>query len=73
MSKVKTEPFPFVDKLYDELVDAGLTMENIYLDVIMEALVVSGFMKKEELDEMKSKTPEELQELKNKIKTPREK
>ena len=55
------------DKLYDELVDAGLTMEDIYLDVIMEALVVSGFMKKEELDEMKNKSPEEIQqEVKNK-------
>lgn len=54
------------DKLYDELVDAGLTMENIYLDIIMETLVVSGFMKKEELDTMKSKTQEEKEEkLKN--------
>lgn len=57
------------DKLYDELVDAGLTMENIYLDIIMETLVVSGFMKKEELDEMKNKTAEE----KETRKTPREK
>lgn len=57
------------DKLYDELVDAGLTMENIYLDIIMETLVVSGFMKKEELDEMKNKTSEE----KEARKTPREK
>ena len=47
------------EKLYDELVDAGLTLENIYLDVIMETLVVSGFMKKEELEEMKNKTEEE--------------
>ena len=60
------------DKLYDELVDAGLTMENIYLDIIMETLVVSGFMKKEDLDEMKNKSPEEIQEIKAK-KTPREK
>lgn len=56
------------DKLYDELVDAGLTMENIYLDIIMETLVVSGFMKKEELDEMKNKTSEEKEERKS---TPR--
>lgn len=47
------------EKLYDELVDAGLTMENIYLDIIMETLVVSGFMKKEDLDTMKSNTKEE--------------
>ena len=56
------------DKLYDELVDAGLTMENIYLDIIMETLVVSGFMKKEELDEMKNKTEEERETRKS---TPR--
>ena len=54
------------DKLYDELVDAGLTMENIYLDIIMETLVVSGFMKKEDLDTMKSNTQEQKEEkLKN--------
>lgn len=52
--------------LYDELVDAGLTMENIYLDIIMETLVVSGFMKKEDLDTMKSNTQEQKEEkLKN--------
>lgn len=54
------------DKLYDELVDAGLTMENIYLDIIMETLVVSGFMKKEDLETMKSNTQEQKEEkLKN--------
>lgn len=56
------------EKLYDELVDAGLTMENIYLDIIMETLVVSGFMKKEELDAMKDKTEEQKEE---KLKNPR--
>ena len=55
------------DKLYDELVDAGLTLENIYLDIIMETLVVSGFMKKEELDAMKTKSQEEK---KQKLETP---
>ena len=50
------------DKLYDELVDAGLTMENIYLDIIMETLVVSGFMKKEDLETMKSNTQEQKEE-----------
>ena len=54
------------DKLYDELVDAGLTMENIYLDIIMETLVVSGFMKKEDLETRKSNTQEQKEEkLKN--------
>ena len=56
------------EKLYDELVDAGLTLESIYLDVIMETLVVSGFMKKEDLVEMKNTPKEELIE-----KTPRNK
>ena len=50
------------EKLYDELVDAGLTMENIYLDIIMETLVVSGFMKKEDLEDMKNTTKEEKEE-----------
>lgn len=54
------------DKLYDELVDAGLTMENIYLDIIMETLVVSGFMKKEDLETMKNQSQEQKEEkLKN--------
>ena len=54
------------DKLYDELVDAGLTLENIYLDLIMETLVVSGFMKKEELEAMKNSQQEQKEEkLKN--------
>ncbi len=56
------------EKLYDELVDAGLTMENIYLDVIMETLVVSGFMKKEDLEDMKNTTKEEKEE---RVKNPR--
>ena len=46
------------EKLYDELVDAGLTMENIYLDIIMETLVVSGFMRKEDLEDMKNSSSE---------------
>ena len=29
------------DKLYDELIDAGLTLEDVYQNVIMETLVVS--------------------------------
>lgn len=60
------------EALYDELVDAGLTLEQIYMDIIMEALVVSGFMKKEELDKIKNKSEvakkEQLEEI-----TPRKK
>lgn len=57
------------DKLYDELIDSGLTLEDIYQNVIMEALVVSGFMKKEELEEMrkvnKEAKEEKMEELRN--------
>ena len=57
------------DKLYDELIDAGLTLEEIYQNIIMETLVVSGFMKQEELDEMRSINKEtkeqKMEELKN--------
>lgn len=57
------------EQLYDELVDAGLTMEEIYINIIMEALVVSGFMKKEELDKLVDKK-EELKEEKMEELTP---
>lgn len=57
------------ESLYDELVDSGLTIENIVQDIIMETLVVSGFMKKEELDEVKEtakeRKKEKLEERKN--------
>lgn len=50
------------ETLYDELVDAGLTLEDIEKDIIMETLVVSGFMKKEELDEIKKASEEAKEE-----------
>lgn len=57
------------DKLYDELIDSGLTLEEIYQNIIMETLVISGFMKKEELEEMKNFTEEnkteKMEEIKN--------
>lgn len=34
-------------ELYDKLVDAGYTLEDIVNKIILEALVVSGFMKKD--------------------------
>lgn len=40
--------------LYDELVDSGLTLKQILMDVIYETLVVSGFLEKEEWEEMKT-------------------
>lgn len=51
--------------LYDELVDNGYTLEKIMYDVIFEALVVSGFLSKGELEEMKV-AKEKTQEKKKK-------
>ena len=42
-------------KLFNELIDEGYTIQTIVEDILMEALSVSGFMSKEELEEMKSK------------------
>ena len=39
--------------LYDELIDNGLSMKSILIDVIYEALVVSGFLEKDIWEEMK--------------------
>lgn len=47
------------DALYDELVDSGLVLQDIYLKLIMETLVVSGFMKKEDLDKITEKHEED--------------
>lgn len=41
-------------KLFDELIDEGYTIEKIVNDIILEALAVSGFMTKEELQKMKT-------------------
>lgn len=41
--------------LYDELIDSGLSMKSIIIDVIYEALVVSGFLEKDVWEEMKAK------------------
>jgi len=40
--------------LFDELVDSGLTLKQILMDVIYETLVTSGFLEKEEWEEMKA-------------------
>lgn len=42
-------------QLYDELIDSGLSMKSILIDVIYEALVVSGFLEKDVWEEMKAK------------------
>ena len=52
-------------KLYDELIDAGYTLETIISDVIMEALIVSGFMKKEDqvkVEKIKEEVKKKAQE-----------
>lgn len=36
-------------ELFDELIDAGYTLTDIMNDIILEALIVSGFMKKEDI------------------------
>lgn len=42
------------DELVDKLVDVGYTFEKIMMEVIFEALVVSGFLSKEQLEEAKT-------------------
>ena len=59
------------EKLYDELFDAGLTMEEVYINIIMEALVISGFMKKEDLEQLKGKAENEKREQLEEPITPR--
>ena len=51
--------------LMDELIDNGYTLETILYDVIYKALVVSGFLTKEEVDQMKKQTEELLQIAEN--------
>lgn len=41
-------------EIYDKLIDGGYTLKTILTDVIYEGLVVSGFLAKEELEEMKA-------------------
>lgn len=40
--------------LFDELVDSGMTLKKILMDIIYETLVVSGFLEKEDWEEMKT-------------------
>ena len=42
------------DELVDKLVDNGYTFEKIMMEIIFEALVVSGFLSKEQLEEAKT-------------------
>lgn len=51
---IKNYSFKNAQELFDELVDSGLTLKQILMDVIYETLVVSGFLEKEDWEEMKT-------------------
>lgn len=55
LNKWENKNFSFQDaqRLYDELIDSGMSMKSILIDVIYEALVVSGFLEKDKWEEMK--------------------
>ena len=40
--------------LFDEMVDDGMTLKKILMDVIYETLVESGFLEREDWEEMKT-------------------
>lgn len=50
-------------ELFDKLIDNGYDLEGIISDIIMETLVVSGFMKKADLEAIK----DVKEELKDKV------
>ena len=50
-------------ELMDKLIDNGYTFEKIVYDVIYEALVVSGFLAKEELENLKKQVEEDMKIL----------
>ena len=51
--KINNFSFKNAQALVDEMVDNGMTFKKILTDVIYEALVVSGFLEKEDWEEMK--------------------
>lgn len=53
--------------VYDELIDSGRTIKEILYDVIYEGLVVSGFLTKGELDEMKNLVKEAHEKKKQEV------
>lgn len=52
--------------LFDELVDSGMTLKQILMDVIYETLVVSGFLEKEDWEEMKTAQTQASKNIKKK-------
>ena len=55
------------DELTDKLVDNGYTFEKIMMEIIFEALVVSGFLSKEQLEEAKTLKEEVKENNKKKV------
>ena len=55
------------DELTDKLVDNGYTFEKIMMEIIFEALVVSGFLSKEQLEEAKTLKEEVKEKNKKKV------
>jgi hypothetical protein len=53
--------------LCDKLIDNGYTYERIMMEVIFEALVVSGFLSKEQLEEAKTLKEEVKEKNKKKV------
>ena len=55
------------DTVTDKLVNAGYTFEKIMMEIIFEALVVSGFLSKEQLEEAKTLKEEVKENNKKKV------
>ncbi len=55
------------DELVDKLIDNGYTFERIMMEIIFEALVVSGFLSKEQLEEAKTLKEEVKKSNKRKV------
>lgn len=51
---VQNFSFKNAQALFDEMIDSGMTLKQILMDVIYETLVVSGFLEKEDWEEMKA-------------------
>ena len=68
----RSEVENFSDKdayaLIDKLIDNGYTIERIVYDIIFEALVVSGFLTKEQLEEVKMELKEAQAKTKEEVK-----
>ncbi len=63
MSEVPNFSLNQATDLFDELVNAGYVLEKIVFEIIFEALVVSGILSKQDLDDIKTKAEKETEEL----------